>query len=178
MVKPVLIIGGAIPVIIALLIVVPLVTSPEIPIIAVDPDDDVQVEFTKHNLSKSSFGVAERFGATQTEIISLENNGEITYTVTRNGVPEPEKKSAIDQDTKMRLIAMIKETGFLSIPSDSFPIRDEITEFVKFGVKITYNGEVNQLYWPEQDATEQFIPPMITMIEEELESIMTTIKNN
>ena len=122
MVKPVLIIGGAIPVIIALLIVVPLVTSPEIPIIAVDPDDNVQVEFTKHNLSKSSFGVAERFGATQTEIISLENNGEITYTVTRNGVPEPEKKSAIDQDTKMRLIAMIKETGFLSIPSDSFPI--------------------------------------------------------
>ena len=49
---------------------------------------------------------------------------------------------------------------------------------MKFGVKITYNGEINQLYWPEQDATEQFIPPMITMIEEELESIMTTIKNN
>ena len=64
MVKPVLIIGGMIPVIIAILIVVPLVTSPEIPIIAVDPDDIVQIEFTKHNLSKSSFRVTERLGAT------------------------------------------------------------------------------------------------------------------
>ena len=49
-------------------------------------------------------------------------------------------------------------------------------QFVKFGVKITYNGEVSQLYWPEQNATEKFIPPMITMIEEELESIIDELR--
>jgi len=47
---------------------------------------------------------------------------------------------------------------------------------VKYGVKITYNGKVSQLYWPEQDATEEFIPPMITMIQEELENIMNEIR--
>ena len=76
----------------------------------------------------------------------------------------------------MKLAAMIKETGFLAIPSDSFSVRDDINEFVKFGVKITYNGEVSQLYWPEQDATEEFIPPMMVMVQEELESIMDKIR--
>ena len=176
MVKPILLLAGAIPVIVAILIVIPLVTYPEIPIVAVDPADNVQIEFTKHELIKSSFGVTERFGAKQTEIISIENDGSIIYSLIDNGVPAPEKNSSIDDATKMKLAAMIKETGFLAIPSDSFSVRDDINEFVKFGVKITYNGEVSQLYWPEQNATEKFIPPMITMIEEELESIIDELR--
>ena len=176
MVKPILLFAGAIPVIIAVLIIVPLITYPEIPIIAVDPDDNVEIEFTKHELIKSSFGVTERFGAKQTEIISIENDGSIKYSLIKDSIPEPEKNSSVDTATKMKLAAMIKETGFLAIPTDSFTIRDDINEFVKFGVKITYNGEVSQLYWPEQDATEKFIPPMITMIEEELESIMDELR--
>ena len=176
MVKPILILAGAIPIIIAVLIVIPLVTYIEIPRIAVDPDDNVQIEFTKHQLIKSSFGVTERFGAKQTEIISIENDGSIKYSLIKDSIPEPERNSALDIATKMKLAAMIKETGFLAIPTDSFTIRDDINEFVKFGVKITYNGEVSQLYWPEQNATEKFIPPMITMIEEELESIMDELR--
>ena len=176
MVKPILLLAGSIPVIVAILIIVPLVTYPEITIIAVDPDDNVQIEFTKHELIKSSFGVTERFGAKQTEIISIENDGSITYSLIDNGVPAPEKNSLVDNATKMKLTAMIKETGFLAIPSDSFSVRDDINEFVKFGVKITYNGEVSQLYWPEQDATEEFIPPMMVMVQEELESIMDKIR--
>ena len=176
MVKPIIIVAGAIPIALAILIVIPLITSPEIPIIAVDPDDNVQIEFTKHELIKSSFGVTERFGAKQTEIISIENDGSIRYSLIKDGIPTPEKNSSIDNATKMKLTAMIKETGFLAIPSDSFSVRDDINEFVKFGVKITYNGEVSQLYWPEQDATEEFIPPMMIMVQEELESIMDKIR--
>ena len=137
MVKPIIIVAGAIPIALAILIVIPLITSPEIPIIAVDPDDNVQIEFTKHELIKSSFGVTERFGAKQTEIISIENDGSIIYSLIDNGLPAPEKNSSVDNATKMKLTAMIKETGFLAIPSDSFSVRDDINEFVKFGVKIT-----------------------------------------
>ena len=176
MIKPILLFAGAVPVILAVLIIIPLITSTEIPRVAIDPDDNVQIEFTKHELIKSSFGVTERFGAKQTEIISIENDGSIIYSLIDNGVPAPEKNSSIDSATKMKLTAMIKETGFLAIPSDSFSVRDDINEFVKFGVKITYNGEVSQLYWPEQDATEEFIPPMMVMVQEELESIMDKIR--
>ena len=176
MVKPILILAGAIPIILAILIAVPLITSPEIPITAIDPDDDVQIEFTKHELMKVSFGVTERFGAEQTEIISIENDNSMIYSLVQNGIVMPEKKSSIDNASKMKLIAMIKETGFMSIPSNSFIVRDDINKFVKFGVKITYNGEVSQLYWPEQDATDQFIPPMMIKVQEELEIIMNDLR--
>ena len=176
MVKPILIFAGAIPIILAILIAVPLITSPEIPITAIDPDDDVQIEFTKHELMKVSFGVTERFGAEQTEIISIENDNSMIYSLVQNGIVMPEKKSSIDNASKMKLIAMIKETGFMSIPSNSFIVRDDINKFVKFGVKITYNGEVSQLYWPEQDATDQFIPPMMIKVQQELEIIMNDLR--
>ena len=99
MVKPILILGGAVPVIIAILIFVPLVTNPEIPFIAVDPDDVVEIEFTKHELIKSSFGVTERFGAQQTEIISLKNDNSIMYSMIKDGIPQPEKKSSINHES-------------------------------------------------------------------------------
>ena len=46
----------------------------------------------------------------------------------------------------------------------------------KFGLKITLNENSNQLYWPEPDATDQMIPPIITMVQEELELIMEIIR--
>ena len=46
MVKPILVLGGSIPVIIAILIVVPELTYPEIPIIAVAPNDVVEIELS------------------------------------------------------------------------------------------------------------------------------------
>ena len=76
----------------------------------------------------------------------------------------------------MKLVAMIKETGFLSIPFESFSIKEGIDSYQKFGLKITLNENTNQLYWPEQDATDQMIPPIITMVQEELEAIMQSIR--
>ena len=70
---------------------------------------------------------------------------------------------------------MIKETGFISIPSESFSILENVTEYQKSNVKVTLNGRTNQIHWPEQNATAQFIPPIITMVEYELDRIMAEI---
>ena len=145
MVKPVLIIAGTIPVIFAILLIIPL-TNPEIPITAIDPNDIVEIEFTKHHLTTVSFGITERLGSQQTEILVIKNNGEIQYTLVNDGSPITEKNSKIDSDKQTKLIAMIKETGFMAIPFDSFIIKDGIDEFVKFGVKITYNEKTNHLF--------------------------------
>ena len=32
-----------------------------------------------------------------------------------------------------------------------------------------------QIFWPEQDATEKFIPPIVTAVESELEGIISKI---
>ena len=34
---------------------------------------------------------------------------------------------------------------------------------------------VNQIHWPEQNVTAGFIPPIITMVESELDDIITKI---
>ena len=175
MVKPIVLVIAAIPVIIAILIAVPLITKSDIPYSAANPNDVVEIEYTKHQLKKISFGVTERIGAQKTEILLIQNNGEIKYTVTEDGYPKPDVRSNLDDQTLRKLKALIKETGFISIPSESFPIRDNVTDFQKSSIKITLNGRINQINWPEQNATDKFIPPIISMVESQLDKITEQI---
>ena len=176
MVKPILIVGGSIRIILAIIIVIPLVTAPEIAKTAIDPLDKSEIEFTTHQLRNISPGITDRITADQTEIIVIKNDGTVTYSITKDGKVSPPKTIKIDNSQRMKLVAMIKETGFLSIPFESFSIKDGIESYQKFGLKITLNENTNQLYWPEPDATEQMIPPIITMVQEELELIMEIIR--
>jgi len=175
MVKPIILVIAAIPAIVAILIAIPLITKSDIPYSAANPNDIVEIEYTKHQLKKISFGVTERIGAQKTEILLIQNNGEIKYTVTEDGYPKPDVKSHLDDQTLRKLKALIKETGFISIPSESFPIRDNVTDFQKSNIKITLNGRVNQINWPEQNATDKFIPPIISMVESQLDKIVEQI---
>ena len=175
MVKPIVIAIAAIPAIMASLIAIPLLTQPEIPFSAANPDDDIEIEYTKHQLKKVSFGVTERVGAQKTEILLIKDNGDLRYTLTEDGVPSPDVRNQLDEDKFKKLAAMIKETGFIAIPSESFPIKDDVDEYQKSTVKITLNGVVNQIHWPEQNATEKFVPPIITMVELELNQIIDDI---
>ena len=172
MVKPIIIAVGAIPVILALLIAVPLITKSEIPFSASNPNDVIELEYTKHQLKKISFGVTERLVAQKSEILLVKNDGDLRYTVTEDGITKPDKLSDLDDEIMKKLRALIKETGFISIPTESFPIIDDVDEYQKSSLKITLNGEVNQIHWPEQNATEKFVPPIITMVESELDHII------
>ncbi len=175
MVKPIHYALGAIPVIVALLISVPMITKNEIPISAANSFDYLEIEYTKHQLKKISNSVTERVGAQKTEILYNKNDGSIKYSVTELGYLQPDISSKLDEKKLNKIKAMIKETGFISIPSESFSILESVTEYQKSNVKVTLNGQVNQIYWPEQNATAQFIPPIITMVEYELDQIISKI---
>ncbi len=175
MAKPIHYALGAIPVIIALLITVPLITRNEIPISAANSFDYLEIEYTKHQLKKISSGVVERISAQKTEILYIKNDGTLKYSVTELGYVQPDITSKLDEKKFNKIKAMIKETGFISIPSESFSIIENVTEYQKSNVKVTLNGQVNQIYWPEQNATTQSIPPIITMVEYELDQIISKI---
>ena len=175
MVKPIHYALGAIPVIVALLISVPLITKNEIPITAANSFDIIEIEYIKHQLKKISYGVTERIGAQKTEILYIKNDGDLKYSVTELGYLQPDIRSKLDEKKLNKIKALIKETGFISIPSESFPILENVTEYQKSSVKVTLNGQTNQIHWPEQNATAQFIPPIITMVELELDYIMSKI---
>jgi hypothetical protein len=163
MIKPIYLVFGAIPIIAAILLVTPLLLKNEIPTSAANYTDNIEIEYTKHQLKKISYGVTERIGAQKTEILFIKNDGEIKYSVS----------SKLDESKLNKIKALIKETGFISIPSESFQILDDATEYQKSNVKVTLNGRVNQIHWPQQNATSDFIPPIITMVESELDMIMS-----
>ena len=175
MVRTSLIIVGAIPVIFAIIFAVSLITHQEIPTTAVVQDDKITIEYTKHQLKLVSFGVSERTGSQYTEILTIKNDGEIKYSVVEEGYQKPDKKSTINKDKLKKLTALIKETGFMEIPTESFPVRDGVDDYQKSTIKVTLNGQIRQIYWVEQNATDKFIPPIISMIELELDQIINQL---
>ena len=175
MAKPIYFLLGAIPVIVAILLAVPLITKNEIPISAANSFDKIEIEYTKHQLKKISNGITERIGSQKTEILLIKNNGDTKYTITEKGYPQPDIKSKIDQKKLDKIKALIKETGFIAIEPNSFSVLENVKDYQKFSVKITLNGRVNQIHWLESNSTSDFIPPIITMVESELDKIMSEI---
>jgi len=175
MVKPLILAVGAIPVFFAILIMVPMLTTPEIPITAINSNDTIEIEYTKHDLTTVSFGVTEKTAATNTQILTIKNDGTVEYNQIREGSEQSQITSSISNQQLQKLTALIKETGFMSIPKEPFPIMDDVGDYTKSTIKITLNSNETQIFWPNQDATEKLIPPIITMIESELEQIINQI---
>lgn len=175
MTRLLLLLIGAIPVLAAIFIAIPQITKPEIPITAVDSNDVILIEYSKQHLRKVIFGVTESIGATKTELLAIQNDGTVRYSVTINGYPEPDIKSTLEKSKLKKLTALIKETGFMQIPKDSFPTRSDVNEFEKFGVKVTLNGREKSIQWSEQNATDEFIPPLIDAVRLELDGIISEI---
>lgn len=175
MVRPIMILIGAIPVVMALLIVIPQLTKPEIPITAADSNDVISIEYGTQHLKKVPFGITDTIGATKTELLSIQNDGNVRYSVTIDGKPEPDIKDVLEKDMMKKLKALIKETGFMQIPKNSFTIKNDVSEYDKFGIKITLNGMTSNIQWPEQNATSEFIPPLIVHVKAELDGIISEI---
>jgi hypothetical protein len=175
MVKPIMILVGAIPVTVALLIVIPQLIQPEIPISATDSTDEISIEYSIQHLKKISFGMTETIGSTKTELLSIQNDGNLRYGVTVDGKPEPDVKGMLEKNTMKRLKALIKETGFIQIPKNSFAVKNNVSEYDKFGIKITLNGITSTVQWPEQNATSDFIPPLIIHVKDEFDRIISGI---
>ena len=175
MAKPILLVIMAIPAVLALLIMVPLLAETEIPSAAVNPNDTIHIEYTKHDLRVISFGVTEKTAAESTEILIIKNDGTAQYNKITEDGGQSQIMSSINDEKLQKLTALIKETGFMSIPKESFPIQEDVTDYTKSTIKVTLNGQKSQIFWPDQDATDRLIPPIITMLESELDEIIKQI---
>ena len=183
MVKIYVIIGFAIPSIIALAIVIPMLTQPEIPFSAANPKDRIEIEYTKHHLLVRNDGIIQRTVPQKTEILEIKNDGSFKYYVInefsedkRDVTVETSKLDDItgklDERQMKRLTAIMKETGFVAIPTESFKVMSNVTSYEKTSIKVTLNGVTSEIRWPEQNATSQFIPPIITLVKTELDKII------
>jgi hypothetical protein len=174
MVRPVMLLLGAIPILVAIFIVVPQLMRPETSTSPVN-SDIISIEYDKQHLKKISFGLTESLGADKTEVLTIQNDGQTTYQVTENGYSGPDVKYQLDKSELTKLTALIKDSGFTEIPSNSFPVKPDTLEYDKFGLQVTLNGKSVNLQWAEQNASQAFIPPIITQVQSELDGIITEI---
>ena len=56
-----------------------MLTMGKIPMSAINPNDKIQIEFTKHDLRVVSFGVTEKSVADMTQVLIIEND--MVYSV-------------------------------------------------------------------------------------------------
>src|ERR1700752_4847262 len=115
MVRPVMFLLGAIPILVAILIVVPQLMRPETSTSPVN-SDVISIEYDKQHLRKVSFGLTESLGADKTEVLTIQNDGQTTYQVTENGYSGPDVKYQLDKSELTKLTALIKDSGFTEIP--------------------------------------------------------------
>lgn len=172
MVRPILLAVGAIPAVLAAVTAASLLSQPEIPFSAAVFEDDIEIEYTVHDLRVVSFGVTERVGADRTQILTIQRDGDLRLMVTEDGFPRPTVESSLTEEEVIRIIALIKETGFMALPEDTFPVRDDAVEYTRHTVKVTLNGAVTKVTWPEQNATDGFVPPIITQVELKLGEVL------
>ena len=170
MIKPTRLLFYAIPGIVALIILFPLIVKTEIPFSAVTPNDTIEFEMTRFHIKALSLGV-DRTTIEKTEVLKIQNDGSVTYSIVSTDSQE-EKNFKIDAKRMLLLAGLIKETGFIHIPEDNFNIKEDVEKYMKTILKVTLNQKDIRISWPDQEATDEFIPPIITMVETELQNII------
>ncbi|MFZ0183942.1 MAG: hypothetical protein WBV92_09675 [Nitrosotalea sp.] len=166
---------GAIPVLAALFIVVPTLLRPEITNVAVNADDVISIQYTKEHLKKISFGLTQSIGAETAEVLTISNDGQTIYSLTKNGYSAPDVKYQLQKEEVTRLTALVKETGFMEIPQTPIPVKSNLDEYDKYGLEVTLDGKTVNISWPDQNATDQFIPPLISQVQDSLDGVITEI---
>lgn len=178
MARPILIIGASIPIALAALIAAPMLLNPQVPFSAANADDKISIELIKYDLKKISFGLTDRLTPQKSETLVVSSDGMAKYTFTDPNSLPIEKSVAIDKADVKRLTALIKETGFMQLPIDSISADDSATQYTKFSLKVTLNGKIKQIQWPQQNATSTTISPLISHVESELEGLINKTRAN
>lgn len=175
MVRYAMVAVAAIPAILATMIAIPMVTQPEIPYSAVNAGDEIEIEYSRHAIEQRTDGIIERMSIRDTEILLIRDDGRMQYVSTQAGAALPEIDGDLDEKSLERLTAMIKETGFITIKLDPFSIRDNATQYTKHSIRITLNGIENQIQWPDQNATDELVPPIVAMVGTELDDVINRV---
>jgi hypothetical protein len=176
--KPILIIAASIPIILAVLIAAPMLLNPQVPFSAANADDKITIELIKYDLKKISLGVTDRLTPVKSEVLTVSDDGTLKYTLSTPDLPPLEKTLVLDKSQVTRLTALVKETGFMQLPIDSISADEDKTQYTKFSLKVTLNGKTKQIQWPEQNATSEFIPPLVSNVESELEGLLNQTRQN
>lgn len=169
--KKMLIGFAVIPIIIALVIAIPKISpageqvSPTTPIV-------MRIEFTKEDVKRVSYGVTERLGALESRKLIIDEKGQAFYDVTIEGEKGFQTRFQVNSQDLKRLKALVTDTGFMQIPKSEFAVKDNAREFTRYTLNINMNNQAKIVRWADEEASEEFVPPLVTRISDTLTEIV------
>src|SRR5579875_365500 len=175
MAKPIVLILAAIPILAAIFIVVPALTRPQISSSGVNSEDVLSLQYTKEHLEKVSFGMTQSIGADTAEVLTIQSDGSGVYSLTKNGYSEPDVKFQLSKDEFTKLKGLVKETGFVGIPDTVYQVKPDANNYEKYGLQVTLNGNTVNLQWADQNASQEFVPPIVTQMQSTLDNMTSEI---
>jgi len=160
---------GAIPVAVAALIAVSLLTVDRVPATTLLPGDMIGFEHVRSHMAPSQ-GIVERERATASRVLEIDASGSARLLVTEGGATA-EHSALLGAAELQRLRALVKETGFMSIAPGSFVDDGLSGEHYLHALRVTLNGEERRLRWSEDAAGEGPAPPIVIAVREELDAL-------
>lgn len=160
---------GAIPVAVAILIAVPLLSMDRVPATTLLPGDMVAFEHTRRHMEPAP-GIVERERAVASRVLEIDASGAARLVLTEGGATS-EHSARLGDGELQRLRALVKETGFMSIAPRSFVDGGLSGEHYIHALRVTLNGEERRLRWSEDASGEGPAPPIVLAVREELDAI-------
>jgi hypothetical protein len=160
---------AVIPIIIALVIAIPKI-SPSGDQISVSTF--IRIEFIKEDIKRLSYGVTERAGALKSESLIIDEKGQAFYDIKVEGEKGSQTRFQVNSQDMKRLKALITDTGFMQIPKSEFAVKDDVSEFVRYTLKVNLDNQVKTVQWAEESASKDFAPPLLTMLADNLTKIV------
>ncbi|NHH98370.1 hypothetical protein DYY66_0086 [Candidatus Nitrosotalea sp. FS] len=63
----------------------------------------------------------------------------------------------------------------MEIPTTTFPVKSDLDEYEKYGLQVTLNDKSINVQWPDQNSTQEFIPPLIGQVQDSLDAVIAEI---
>lgn len=155
--------------IVAVLLITPLLTTEKVPPSALLPTDVIEFEYAQQSISVVS-GSAGGPMTLESRVLEIDGDGNVRLHVSNDSGTDS-YESVVDGEMLRRLGALVKETGFFEITPLTF-LPDERPEMYDlYTMSVSLNGLEKSVRWSTGGVLENFVPPILVMIQEELDSI-------
>lgn len=166
--------GCLIAAIVATLLVVPILTTDRVPPSTLLATDTIEFEYTQRTIDAAS-GIVERVQTLESQVLEIDDSGYATlHTASISETASLE--GTVDADSLHRLRALVKETGFIEITPTTFLPQDQPGAYDLYTLSVTLNGMEKSVRWSVDGDGENFVPPIVTMIQNELDEIRSVLE--
>ena len=152
-------------------VMVILVILPSLNISKPNANSQKQLNLEYHRQELRRAGATTALVATNTDILTIENDGSARYSKLVGS--HDEKTFAISSDEMKQLKGLIFDTGFMNIPSIGYIQKEGLTNVTEYALKVNADGSAKMINWVDPNSYNGTIPPIVINIGSTLDRLIS-----